>query len=317
LTSTKPRAILLSLLFAVLLVIIPATVYAAKPIVGVAPFTAEIPNVGRGVARLMAQEIALAGIGNVLGVAEVEALLADAAVDYGSLGGFSADQLALLKAHCDYLVVGEVTAFAVSDRDQVVDLSADLNDLSRLLGTGSAVAYVSLSLRLIETANGQELAHWLLDGRESREGTRQDRISSGWAASIDCTSTDFTETMIGHATYKVIGAALYQLTEQLPLTGLVLAVNGEALVVDLDETCGLEPGDELTVLRDNGITNENGLIVWHDYERIGSAEVVEFQPGRCLGVILDGLGLITEGDLVRPVVLRYSLPVGVDIDYQD
>ncbi|MBN2083086.1 hypothetical protein JW859_12880 [bacterium] len=290
---------------------------AARPVVGVAPFAAEIPNVGRGIARLFAQEISLSGVGEALGVAEVEALLKDAAVEYDALVGLSEDQLALLNEHCDYLVVGEVVAFAVSDRDQVVDLSDDLNDLSRMLGTGSNVAYVSLSLRLIETEGGQELAQWLLDGRESREGTRQDRISSGWAASIDFTSTDFSETMIGHATYKVLGAAIYQLTEQLPLQGLVLAVNGEALVVDLDETCGLEPGDELTILRDNGIANAEGLVVWHDYERIGSAEVVEFQPGRCLCAILDGLGLISEGDLARPVVLRYSLPVGVDSDFQD
>jgi hypothetical protein len=41
-------------------------------------------------------------------------------------------------------------------------------------------------------------------------------------------------------------------------------------------------------------------------------QVVAFQPGRCLCLILDGAGRIAEGDEARPLVMRYTLPAVTD-----
>jgi hypothetical protein len=53
-------------------------------------------------------------------------------------------------------------------------------------------------------------------------------------------------------------------------------------------------------------------VVWEDEQRIGSALVVEFQPGRCLCLVLDGHGSIREGDVARPLVEHLVLPDEAD-----
>lgn len=307
-SSTKTRALIFDLLCLVWLIALAVPGYAASSTIGVAPLDYEIPHVGAGLARLLASEISLSGYLRVVGVEELAQVLEQAGVAGSSDLNLDDSDWQLLASVADYLLTGEVVSFTVSDRDQVMDLGQDLNDLSRLLGTGSELAHVAMSLRLLRTADGAEVDRWLVEGYESREGLRLGRVSTGWAASVDFTTTDFSETMIGHAAYKAIGILLMKLYERLPLRGVVLAVSGDSVVVDLDESYGLEAGDELTIVRVSGIADSKGDLVWEDAERVGSVQIVAFQPERCLCLILDGVGRIAEGDEARPLILRYTLP---------
>lgn len=310
--STKSTLYLLVLICAAWIVANASAAAAATSRVGVAPLDYQIPNVGSGLARLLASEIAFSGYLDVVSVDQVAQRLAaqgDRQLAYLDIGS---EQLEAVQEIADYLLVGAVVSFTVSDRDQVSDLGQDLNDLSRLLGTGGEVAHVALNLRLLRTSDGVELGSWYVEGIESRNGLRTGAISTGWAASIDFGTSEFSETMIGHAAYKAIGDVLMRLFEQLPLRGKVLAVSGDAVVIDLDSNCGLRIGDELTIVRVTAISDSVGLAVWQDAERVGSVQVTDFQPERCLCLILDGAGLIAEGDEARPLVVRYTLPAVAD-----
>lgn len=307
-SSTKTSRLIPFLLCLVWLIALTPAAEAAASRIGVAPLEYEIPHVGEGLARVLASEISMCGYLHVVGVDEVARAMRRAGLDAGVPDDVTADQLAPVADLTDYLVVGEVVSFTVGDRDQVMDLGKDLNDLSRLLGTGSEIAQVALSLRLLRTADGAEVDHWLVEGYESRAGLRTGRISTGWAASVDFGTAEFSETMIGHAAYKAITDFLVRLYDRLPLRGTVLAVTGDSVVIDLDDTYGLQAGDELTIVRVNDITDSGGNSVWEDAERVGGVQVVEFQPGRCLCLILDGGGKIAEGDEARPLILRYLLP---------
>jgi len=307
-SSTKSKAPICIFLCLAWLIALAGPAAAASATIGVALLGYEIPHVGEGLARILAGEIALSGYLRVVGVDEVKRAMEQAGAE-GSAGlALAGADWQQLSDVADYLLTGEVVSFTVSDRDQVMDLGQDLNDLSRLLGTGSELAHVALSLKLLRTADGAEVDHWQVEGYESREGLRLGRISTGWAASVDFTTTDFSETMIGHAAYKAIGSLLVKLYERLPLRGEVLAVSGDSVVVDLDESYGLELGDELSIVRVAGIENGKGVLVWEDAERVGSVQVVAFQPERCLCLILDGAGRIAEGDEARPLIMRYTLP---------
>jgi hypothetical protein len=259
----------------------------------------ENPSVRNGLAELLTAEIAASGY--LRSIAVDEAVISDIA------------QLPALADVGDYVLFGDVAAFSVSDRDQKIDLGDEFADLSRMMGTGSDVAHVALNLRLVEVATGAEVMRWQAEGVESRDGVRQDSLNTGWLGSVDFTAAEFSETMIGHATLKAIGNALWELYTWLPLRGMVLAVSGDAVVVNLDENNGLAVGDELTVVRVREIVSSSGNVAWRDAERLGSVQVLEFQPGRALCLVLDGTGLITEGDEVRPVVASYTLPSESDV----
>lgn len=273
--------------------------WAGQPVIAVAPIDHETRNVRNGLAELLSAEIAASGY------------LRSVAVDEATT--MDATHLSAIESVADYVLLGEVAAFSVSDRDQKIDLGDEFADMSRMMGTGSEVAHVALNLRLIEVATGAEVKRWQAEGVESRDGLRMDSLNAGWLGSIDFTAAEFSETMIGHATLKAIGNALWELYQWLPLRGMVLAVSGDAVVVNLDENNGLAVGDELTVVRVREIVSSSGEVAWRDAERLGSVQVLEFQPGRALCLVLDGAGLIVEGDEVRPVVASYTLPSESDV----
>lgn len=305
--------VIVKLAFVCLLSIgLPLHVAAAQPTVGITPFLATIPNVGRGISSILTVE-ASAGHLQIIGAQRITAVLEEVELTPRDLLTPSTEDLAQLKDTMDYLLAGEVIAFTIADKDHTADLSDEFNDLSRMMGEGGIVAHVALEMRLLRTADGVELGRWTVEGLESREGTRMKTLTMGWAGSTDFLTDEFRETMIGHATYKAIGQVLYRLFAHFPLEGSIIGISGDAMVVDFDDTDGLAIGDELTIIRRSAIHNSQGEAVWVDDQAIGSAEVVEFQPGRCLCLILEGAGMIAEGDIAIPLTAHYTLPEYTDI----
>lgn len=280
---------------------------AAPPTIGIAPLYHEIPNVGRGVSRLLISECS-AGHLQIIGAQHVAGLLEEHGLRAGDLLAADPEIVRQLSASMDYLVAGEVVAFVLAGKDHPVSLGDELSDLGRLLGSGNDVAHVALEISLYRTADGMEAGHWLVEGVESREGTRLKALTIGWAGSVDFLSDEFRETMMGHATYKAAGQVLYRLFGEFPLEGEIIGVSGDAVVVDLDTGDGIEIGDELLVVTRSYIRNSAGEEVWNDDRPVGSVEVVEIKAGRCLCLVLDGAGMIAEGDIAVPLTARYVLP---------
>jgi hypothetical protein len=287
----------------------PQRACAAGPRVGIAPFIHEVPNIRNGMAALFSQELAGNGRMTMIAPSIVARTLPDsAALDKAFSEGLSADQRTALSGDMDYVLLGKITAFNLADKDKLVDSSRDWNDLSRKLGGDNEVAHSAFEVRLIDVRSGEELLRTSVEGLESRHGTRLRYISYGWLGTVDMTSDEFRRTTLGRATYKALGALLYQIYPHFPITGKVLAVTGDSIVLDLDERSGLKVGDEVAVYDTDPLNNASGETVWTNERRIGGAKVVELRPGRSLCLLEDGSLEIREGDLVRPLHEHWVVP---------
>lgn len=284
----------------------------AKPAIGVAPFEYKIPSVGRGISQVIAAELDAGGRFEVVDGDELDSLLGRWKVDPQAWYKANSGRLAKLADTFDYLLTGEIVVFDVEDKDTFPDWGAGLRDLGALLGGNSEVAHVAINLTLVDTTTGEAAFSIYCEGFESKKGVRTGPVTYGWAAKTNFQSDGFRETQLGRATYKAIGVFLEDVYTSFPLEGTVLAVTDDAIVVDLGERSGLAVGDELALMRRREITGSNGVVVWVSEERIGGASVLEFQGGRCLCLLLDGFGIVAEGDIAVPLVETYLLPIEAD-----
>lgn len=311
---TSMKVLRYSVIAMLLLSLAPAIAHAARPKLALAPFSHGTPNVRLGLAAAMAQELAGAGHFDVVTGETVTAALTQAGFTGkpGANPGLDAPNLAGLAGMADYLLVTQVTAFTLADKDPAFDLGRKLSDLGQRTGLGGRVAQVGLDFKLIRLSDGAEALAFHVEGLESRHGVAINNLSQGWLSTTKYDSDEFRRTNLGRAFYKAVGQALYELYAEFPLTGTVLAVTGDSVIIDLDQRAGVQIGDEILLLRDTPVTNAAGETVWREQQRVGSAKVVEFQPGKALCLVLDGAGQIAEGDTARPQSERLVLPLEAD-----
>ena len=299
--------------FACLLVLVSNPLIAlAKPTIGVAPLTFKIPSVGQGLSQIIALELAAGGRFEVLGGTRLETLLGKWKVDPQAWYQANSGRVGKVSGTLDYLLTGEIVVFDVVDKDTIPDWGSNLRDLGALFGGNSEVAHVAFELTLVDTRNGEAAFSQYFEGFESKKGVRTGPVTYGWAAKTNFQSDGFRETQLGRAAYKALGDFLSEIYSAFPLEGAVVGVIEDAIVVDLAEQSGLAIGDELILLRRREITNSQGIVVWVSEERVGSASIIEFQGGRCLCLLLDGVGKVSEGDVATPLVETYLLPIEAD-----
>jgi hypothetical protein len=310
-TEWSRLSVVLSIVCASLVFVYPVPA-AALATLGVAPLAYNVPNIGEGLAALLSSELDASGIAAVTHPARVAAVLDNAGVEPADYLRLLPDNIAALTASgldLDYLLVGELTAFSIEDKDVRLDLGSQFRDLAALYGGGNQIAQVRLELRLLRLSDCTELARISAEGLESQHGTRMRTVTLGWEAGVDMQSDEFRQTMLGRAAYKAIGEAIHQLAALLLPGGSVIAVSGDSVVLDIGKQSGVELGDELTILRDASLANNLGQVVWDAEQRLGSVQVIELRPDTCLCLVLDGYGALAEGDLARPFVTRVRLPL--------
>ncbi len=281
----------------------------------VLPFVHLVPKAGKGMASILASELAASGrctvFGPELGIDAVEAdKPAWRRLSLGAPGsGLEAGHFA---AGGDYLLAGSLDVIDIADKDVKLDLGHEFRDLSSRINGGNRIAQVRMTLHLYRCSDGLELWSGEAEGLESQRGLRRDHSSIGWLASLDFNADEFRQTQLGRAAYKAVGAALRELYTALPLQARVLAVTPGAVVINLDEASGLQVGDELAVFGINELQNSQGMAVWTSERRVGGVQIVQFQPGRALCLILDGQDNIMEGDIARPLNEPLLLPLETD-----
>jgi len=308
-STERSRCWALAIALAVVLFCSPAD--AARPVIGIVAFTHHQASIGYGLAAILAEELGASGVADVVPPQALEDVLTEADTPFAS-ALLTSEDLAMLAGSMDYVLVGDVQSFTVADKDTKLDLGHQFRDLSELIGGQSKVAQVVIDLRLLRVADGTEVGSLTVEGRESQYGVRLRTVTMGWASSVDFHSEEFRQTNLGRAAYKATGQAVSWLAGVLPLQGSVLAVTSDAVVVDLGAEAGVAVGDELTVFRVDAVSNNMGAAVWTNEQRVAAVQVVQVREDRCLCLVLDGQGAIAEGDTVRPLVQRLSLPLETD-----
>ncbi|MCB1220888.1 MAG: hypothetical protein H7A35_12140 [Planctomycetales bacterium] len=211
-----------------------------------------------------------------------------------------------------YIVELDVLYFDVGIRDNTIDLGDDFNDLSRMFGGSDSLAECRLHIRMSNAASGAVIVEGDYSGRESRRGVRLNHLSWPVLRQMDYLGADFHESNLGLATYKAIGAFLYDLYQRIPFQGRVLALSGDTAVVSLGGSQLVQVGDELSVLRIESITDMSGRGVWDEPLKLATLRVLELREDRCLCLVLDGSLQLREGDAVRPTSIRWTLPDEAD-----
>lgn len=311
---TSTNRLVFALILPGLMCFAPLAAHAARPVLAIAPFAHESANAGEGLAAVLARELESGGHFDVVPVAQAAALLAQAGITAqpGSYTAFDPVQVIGPQGGADYILLAEVAAFDVADKESSFALGRKLGDLERMAGLSGREAQVVLDVRLLRISDGTQVLAFTVEGLESRRGVMLDGISQGWLSRTNFAGDEFRRTNLGHAFYKALGQLLYELYAEFPLEGAVLAVTGDAVIIDLDQRAGLQAGDEIVLLRESTVPNARGDAVWRDLQRIGNVKVLEFQPGRCLCLVLEGAEQIAEGDIARPLVERLVLPIEAD-----
>jgi hypothetical protein len=311
-TSTKQ--LLFSVITLLLVCLAPLSAYASRPTLAVAPMAHSTPKARAGLAAALSRELEYGGHFDIAPAGKAATVLEQAGITAkpGAYAALDPAQIIALNGLADYILFGEVAAFDVVTKDAGFDLGRKLSDLGRRSGLSDNVAQVVIDFKLMRVSDGLEVLAFSVEGQESRHGVMLDSISQGWLSSANYESDEFRRTNLGLAFYKAVGQTLYELYAEFPLEGSVLAVTGDSVIIDLDQRAGVQAGDEIVLMRETSVPNAKGDAVWRELERTGSAKVLEFQPGRCLCLVLEGAGQIAEGDIARPLAERLVLPIESD-----
>lgn len=175
-------------------------------------------------------------------------------------------------------------------------------------------AIVSIDARMIDTETAEILAVADGKGESKRESTSLIGGGGNWrgfgAGGVDFSSSNFQETIIGEA----VKAATEQLSANViagkdkiqghvpeGLEGLVAAVEGDIIVINIGAKVGLKVGDELSLER---VTREikdpgTGQVLRKLSTRIAVIELTEVDAGSAVGKVVAGGNRIKVGDLAK------------------
>jgi curli biogenesis system outer membrane secretion channel CsgG len=173
-------------------------------------------------------------------------------------------------------------------------------------------AIVSIDARIVDIDTAEILGVAEGKGESSRESTSLTGGGSNWhgfgAGAVDFGSADFAETIIGEA----VNAAVKQLsagviadnsklqTRTISVAGLVAAVEGGQIVLNVGSKAGLKVGDQLSVER---VTKEikdpaTGKVIRRLASPIGVVKVTDVDDGSAVCEAVVGKGF-QVGDAVK------------------
>jgi curli biogenesis system outer membrane secretion channel CsgG len=175
-------------------------------------------------------------------------------------------------------------------------------------------AIVSLDARIVDIDTAEILGVAEGKGESARESTSMTGGGSNWhgfgAGNVDFGSADFAETILGEA----VKAAVTQLsagviadnsrltTRTISVTGLVAAIDGGQIVLNVGSKVGLKVGDQLTVER---VTREikdpeTGKVIRRLANPVGVVRVTDVDDGSAVCTAVMGADF-KVGDSVKTV----------------
>jgi curli biogenesis system outer membrane secretion channel CsgG len=215
----------------------------------------------------------------------------------------------------DAIVIGSITQFGNDNKQQ--SLGGAGGTLSRFgvggLGHKSSKAVVGLSARVVNVDTGEILAVAEGKGESKREGMMLGGGGGGWngfgAGGVNFGSSDFQKTIIGEAIKQATDGLSAQLVSSsgkmtvrtVNITGIVAAVDGGNVILNIGSHAGLKVGDQLTVER---VTREvkdpaTGKVIRRLSSNVGTVTVSDVDEGSA--VCAGGGGAFKEGDIVKTV----------------
>jgi curli biogenesis system outer membrane secretion channel CsgG len=182
------------------------------------------------------------------------------------------------------------------------------------IGHSKSNANVGIDARLVNVDTGEILAVAEGKGQSSRSSTSLLGGGGNWhgfgGGNADFGSSDFQSTIIGEATKQAVDKLVIDLVSDTPkigvrsitVEGLVAAVDGGQIVLNVGSRAGVKVGDQLTVMR---VTKEikdpaTGAVIRRLTTSVGVVRATDVDEGSAVCEPVSGTGFKT-GDAVKSV----------------
>lgn len=273
-------------------------------------------DVGKGVADLLVKHLVKDGTYTVVERKMLDKILAEQNFSTSDRANpATAAQIGKLLG-LDAIIVGSITQFGGETKEtKVGGVGAGIGGFGiGGFGRKKSKAIVTLDARVVDIDTAEILAVADGKGESKREGTSLIGGGGGWggfgAGGVDFSSSGFEETILGEA----VKAAVEQMSaglitqndrlkaRQVVVEGLVAAIDGDVVILNVGARSGLKAGDQLSIER---VTREikdpaTGQVIRRMTSKIAVIQVTEIDDISAVCKIVSGSD-IKVGDLAKTV----------------
>lgn len=271
-------------------------------------------DVGKGVADLLIANLVKNGTYSIIERAALDKIMAEQNFSNSDRANpASAAKLGKLLG-VDAILVGSVTQFGNETKNRNIGGSGGNWGGYGIGGIGHSKsnANVGLTARIVNVETGEILAIAEGAGSSSRSSTSLLGGGGNWHGfgngNVDFGSSNFQETIIGEATKQavdkltsdVIADSSKVAVHAVQVEGLVAAVDGGQIVLNVGKRAGVNVGDQLEVVR---VTKEikdpsTGAVIRRLTTSVGTVRATDVDDASAVCTPLSGTGFQT-GDHVR------------------
>ncbi|MCD6217557.1 hypothetical protein J7L05_06825 [bacterium] len=265
------------------------------------PSTYYNSTIGNGITDMLITKLVQSGRFNVIARHESFDELKDE-IDLGDTGYIEKEtkvEKGKIKG-VDYILMGKVTNFGHKKSSGGLGgiVPGGWGDVS----VKKSKAVVWIDFRLVDAKTGETLIAESAEGVEKKSGVALGGSDfDNWVGHIRFDSDEFRDSMVGKATVKAVDAIAKKMVEHFPLTGAIIAVTGDSLIIDLGEGAELEVGQRFKVIQEDVIRNADGEIVFREANIIGEVEITKIQLKSSMAKIISGCHGVKEGNIVQEI----------------
>jgi len=273
-------------------------------------------DVGKGIADLLVTDLVKDGSYSIIERKALDKLMAEQNFSNSNRADpTSAAKLGKLLG-VDAILIGSITQFG--NETKKTNLGGGGGNWGGYglggIGHSKSNANVGIDARLINVDTGEILAVAEGKGTSSRSSTSLLGGGGNWhgfgAGNADFGSSDFQNTIIGEATKQAVDTLVKDLVTDsskigvrtITVEGLVAAVDGGQIVLNVGSRAGVKVGDTLNVMR---VTKEikdpaTGAVIRRLSTNIGVVRATDVDDGSAVCEAVSGTGFKT-GDAVKSV----------------
>jgi curli biogenesis system outer membrane secretion channel CsgG len=283
---------------------------------GVSSIFGQDVDIGKGIADLMVTNLVKDGSYSVIERKALDKIMAEQNFSNSDRANpTSAAKLGKLLG-VDAIIVGSITTFGNETKNVGLGGAGSALGGFGLGGFGhkKSKAIVALTARMIDVDTGEILAVAEGRGESKRESTSFLGGGGHWAGSgagnVDFGTSDFQNTIIGEAvkaavdqtSTAVIADKDKLVTRTIVVEGLIAAVDGGQIILNVGAKAGVKVGDQLNVERVSREIKDpsSGKVIRRISTTVGVVKVTEVDDISAVATTVSGTGFKT-GDAVKTV----------------
>ncbi|MGZ4732302.1 MAG: CsgG/HfaB family protein [Terriglobales bacterium] len=283
---------------------------------GVSSIFGQDVDIGKGISDLMVTTLVKDGSYSVIERKALDKIMAEQNFSNSDRANpNSAAKLGKLLG-VDAIIVGSITTFGNETKNLGLGGAGSALGGFGLGGFGhkKSKAIVALTARLIDVDTGEIMAVAEGRGESKRESTSFLGGGGHWAGSgagnVDFGSSDFQNTIIGEAVKAAVDQTSTQViadkdklvTRTVVVEGLIAAVDGGQIILNVGSKAGVKVGDQLNVERVSKEIKDpsTGKVIRRIATSVGVVKVTDVDDISAVATTVSGTGFKT-GDAVKTV----------------